>query len=69
MPDPVDVYVNVNYEAKNVMNDLELQLTYPLGEALPEPGRCIEVVPGIKWIRMALSFALNHINLWLLRDH
>ena len=26
------------------------------------------VAPGIKWIRMALPFALNHINLWLLRD-
>ncbi|APW41655.1 MBL fold metallo-hydrolase [Rhodoferax saidenbachensis] len=50
------------------MNDLELQLHYPLGEALPDSGRCLEVVPGIKWIRMTLPFALNHINLWLLRD-
>jgi glyoxylase-like metal-dependent hydrolase (beta-lactamase superfamily II) len=53
---------------KFVMNDQELQLNYPLGEALPEPGHCIQVAPGIKWIRMALPFALNHINLWLLRD-
>jgi glyoxylase-like metal-dependent hydrolase (beta-lactamase superfamily II) len=50
------------------MNDLEQRLHYPLGDALPESGRCIEVAPGIKWIRMALPFALNHINLWLLRD-
>jgi len=50
------------------MNALEEQLHYPLGEALPDQGRCIEVAPGIKWIRMALPFALNHINLWLLRD-
>ncbi len=50
------------------MNELEQQLHYPLGETLPESGRCIEVAPGVKWIRMALPFALNHINLWLLRD-
>ena len=50
------------------MNELEQQLHYPLGEALPDSGRCIEVAPGVKWIRMALPFALNHINLWLLRD-
>jgi glyoxylase-like metal-dependent hydrolase (beta-lactamase superfamily II) len=50
------------------MNAQEQRLHYPLGEALPENGRCIEVAPGVKWIRMALPFALNHINLWLLRD-
>ncbi len=27
-----------------------------------------EVAPGIHWVRMALPFALNHINLWLLED-
>jgi glyoxylase-like metal-dependent hydrolase (beta-lactamase superfamily II) len=50
------------------MNDLEKQLHYPLGDALPEAGRCIEVAPGVKWIRMGLPFVLNHINVWLLRD-
>jgi glyoxylase-like metal-dependent hydrolase (beta-lactamase superfamily II) len=50
------------------MNLLEQQLDYPLGDALPDVGGTIEVAPGIKWIRMALPFALNHINLWLLRD-
>jgi glyoxylase-like metal-dependent hydrolase (beta-lactamase superfamily II) len=50
------------------MNLLEQQLDYPLGDALPDEGGTIEVAPGIKWIRMALPFALNHINLWLLRD-
>lgn len=28
----------------------------------------MEVAPGVKWIRMGLPFALDHINLWLLRD-
>lgn len=50
------------------MNDLEKQLHYPLGEALPTYGTCITVAPGVKWLRMDLPFALNHINLWLLRD-
>jgi glyoxylase-like metal-dependent hydrolase (beta-lactamase superfamily II) len=34
----------------------------------PEPGETIAVAPGIKWLRMPLPFALNHINLWLLED-
>ncbi len=50
------------------MNALELQLCYPLGDTLPQPGGSLEVAPGVRWIRMSLPFALNHINLWLLRD-
>ena len=50
------------------MNLLERELNYPLGDALPAPGETLEVAPGIRWIRMALPFALDHINLWLLRD-
>jgi glyoxylase-like metal-dependent hydrolase (beta-lactamase superfamily II) len=43
-------------------------LHYPLGEQLPTTGAAIEVAPGVFWLRMGLPFALNHINLWLLRD-
>src|SRR3954454_4646144 len=50
------------------MNLLERELQYPLGDTLPEPGKTIELVPGVRWIRMGLPFALDHINLWLLRD-
>jgi glyoxylase-like metal-dependent hydrolase (beta-lactamase superfamily II) len=50
------------------MNELERQLHYPLGDTLPAPGRAIELQPGVKWVRMGLPFALDHINLWLLRD-
>jgi glyoxylase-like metal-dependent hydrolase (beta-lactamase superfamily II) len=46
----------------------ENALTFPHGSALPELGQAIEVAPGILWIRMALPFALDHINLWLLAD-
>lgn len=50
------------------MNPLEHQIHYPLGDALPPQGGTMEVAPGVKWIRMGLPFALDHINLWLLRD-
>ncbi|WP_151448857.1 MBL fold metallo-hydrolase [Lacisediminimonas profundi] len=50
------------------MNLLEAQLDYPFGDALPEPGAVQQVLPGLYWLRMALPFALNHINLWLLDD-
>jgi len=49
-------------------NPHESALHYPLGDALPGPGTTIEVAPGVRWLRMALPFALDHINLWLLRD-
>jgi glyoxylase-like metal-dependent hydrolase (beta-lactamase superfamily II) len=63
-----DVYVNVKYTANDDMNLLEQQLDYPFGDTLPATGTTLEVAPGVKWIRMDLPFALNHINLWLLRD-
>lgn len=50
------------------MNALEHQLDYPLGETLPEAGHTLEIAPGVRWLRMGLPFALDHINLWLLRD-
>jgi len=50
------------------MNILERELHYPLGEQLPAPGEALDIAPGVRWIRMELPFALNHINLWLLRD-
>jgi glyoxylase-like metal-dependent hydrolase (beta-lactamase superfamily II) len=50
------------------MNALEQELHYPLGDTLPAAGATIEVAPGVRWIRMTLPFALDHINLWLLRD-
>ena len=51
------------------MNPLESQLDYPFGDELPAAAAKIEVAPGIYWVRMPLPFALDHVNLWLLRDH
>jgi glyoxylase-like metal-dependent hydrolase (beta-lactamase superfamily II) len=50
------------------MNPLEHQLQYPFADTMPEPGKTMELAPGVRWIRMGLPFALNHINLWLLED-
>ena len=36
--------------------------------APPAPGAVTEVAPGVKWLRMPLPFALDHINLWLLDE-
>ena len=50
------------------MNALESQLSYAFGDTIPAPGTQLEISPGVMWIRMGLPFALDHINLWLLRD-
>ena len=42
-------------------------LSFPFAEA-PAPGTLTDVAPGVKWLRMPLPFALNHINLWVLDD-
>ena len=49
-------------------NPLEAELHYPFGDTLPATGGTLEVAPGVRWLRMPLPFALDHINLWLLRD-
>jgi glyoxylase-like metal-dependent hydrolase (beta-lactamase superfamily II) len=46
----------------------EKALAFPLNDTLPVLGQALQVAPGIFWIRMALPFALDHINLWLLED-
>ncbi len=46
----------------------EAALAYPWGDTLPAPGQALALAPGLLWLRMALPFALDHINLWLLQD-
>ena len=36
--------------------------------APPAAGETLPVAPGVEWLRMGLPFALDHINLWLLKD-
>ena len=42
-------------------------MNFPIADP-PAAGTVREVVPGLYWLRMPLPFALDHINLWLLRD-
>ena len=42
-------------------------LSLPFQEP-PAPGRAIEVAPGLLWMRFALPFRLDHVNVYLLED-
>jgi glyoxylase-like metal-dependent hydrolase (beta-lactamase superfamily II) len=55
-------------QTRGEMNALEHQLEYPFGNDLPSGGELLEVADDVFWLRMPLPFALDHINLWLLRD-
>ena len=47
----------------------EAALHYPFGDTLPATGTTLDVAAGVRWLRMPLPFALDHINLWMLRDN
>ncbi|WP_101048918.1 MBL fold metallo-hydrolase [Macromonas nakdongensis] len=50
------------------MSSPDSALHYFLGEQRPAAGQALPVADGVYWLRMGLPFALDHINLWLLRD-
>ena len=37
-------------------------------EQRPESGEVMDILPGLKWLRMPLPMVLGHINLWILED-
>jgi len=37
-------------------------------EFQPDPGESMDILPGLKWLRLPLPYMLGHINVWLLRD-
>jgi glyoxylase-like metal-dependent hydrolase (beta-lactamase superfamily II) len=43
------------------------ELEFPTKQP-PRDGEAPEVARGIRWLRMPLPFALDHVNLWLLED-
>ncbi|MDX2202777.1 MAG: MBL fold metallo-hydrolase [Hyphomicrobiaceae bacterium] len=45
----------------------ESALRFPFAEP-PEGDALLEVAPGILWFRLPLPFALNHVNLYLVKD-
>ncbi|MFA6312253.1 MAG: MBL fold metallo-hydrolase [Sterolibacterium sp.] len=44
-----------------------MPIKYPF-EQLPAGGAALEVAEGVRWVRMPLPYALDHVNLWLIRD-
>ena len=42
-------------------------LTFP-HQAPPAPGAAIEVAPGLLWLRLALPYRLDHVNVYLIAD-
>ena len=42
-------------------------LTFPYPTP-PEPGSVIEIAPGILWLRLALPYRLDHVNVYLIED-
>jgi glyoxylase-like metal-dependent hydrolase (beta-lactamase superfamily II) len=42
-------------------------LVFPFPDP-PDPGRVIEVAPGILWARMPLPFRLDHVNVYFIDD-
>jgi len=47
---------------------MKTPVDYVFGTDLPEPGAVMDVAEGIRWIRMPLPFALDHVNLYLIDD-
>lgn len=42
-------------------------LTYPF-ERPPGPAEALEIAPDVRWMRLAMPIALNHINVYAVRD-
>lgn len=51
---------------ENLSDPVKPVLRYPF--ETPKPGGWLEVAPGVLWLRMPMPLALNHINLWAVRD-
>jgi glyoxylase-like metal-dependent hydrolase (beta-lactamase superfamily II) len=46
---------------------MDAMLHFPVAVP-PGPGEIRAIAPGVRWLRMPLPFALDHINLWLIED-
>ena len=49
------------------MSNLSKPIKYEY-DFCPQAGEAIDVLPGLKWLRLPLPFLLGHINVWLLED-
>ncbi len=46
---------------------LSSSLTFPHAKP-PAPGTMVEIVPGLMWLRLALPYRLDHVNVYLIDD-
>jgi glyoxylase-like metal-dependent hydrolase (beta-lactamase superfamily II) len=58
---------SVRDEAETEVAQRRPALVYPLRET-PGDGQAIEIVPGVRWMRMPVEGSLGFINVWALRD-
>jgi glyoxylase-like metal-dependent hydrolase (beta-lactamase superfamily II) len=35
----------------------------------PEPGKLVEIAPGVRWFRLPLPYRLDHVNIYLVEDN
>lgn len=49
------------------MSAARAHLDYPHADG-PAPGSTRPIAPGVRWVRMAVPFPPEHINLWLIED-
>ena len=58
---------DVTLADRDTVSRVERGLTYPFG-APPGPGEAVMVAPGVRWMRLAMPIALNHINVYAVED-
>jgi len=54
-------------QTKPVPHSSPAQLVFP-HVAPPAPAATIEVAPGVLWVRLALPFRLDHVNIYFIED-
>lgn len=66
----------IHFSIPAILNHLSTQrpirpeLEYPFEKLWsPQPGEPFEVASGVYWLRVPLPIALDHINLWILKDN
>jgi len=57
----------VMHSRNDEIQSLAEKLRYPW-ETPPGPTEVVELMPGVLWVRLALPFRLNHVNIYLLAD-
>lgn len=57
----------MDFPQKNLVTELGDSIQYEY-DFQPATGEFVDILPGLKWVRLPLPFMLSHINTWLLDD-